>query len=48
MKKTNKTLSNLKRMKTKLLNKNCETVEEFEEIQDKLNYIELEIAKEEN
>lgn len=48
MKKTNKILSNLKRMKTKLLNKKCETVEEFEEIQDKLNYIELEIAKEEN
>lgn len=33
----------LKAQKTKLLNKPCETLEDFEEIQNKLNRIELEI-----
>lgn len=31
----------LKAQKTKLLNKQCESEQEFEEIQDKLNAIEL-------
>lgn len=39
---TNK-LRALKAQKTKLLNKPCETLEDFEEIQNKLNRIELEI-----
>lgn len=40
----------LKAQKTKLLNKQCETIEQFEEIQNKLNEIELQmkIIKEEN
>lgn len=35
-----KELTNLKRQKTRLLNKQCETMEEFEIVQDKLNYVE--------
>lgn len=40
----------LKAQKTKLLNKQCETIEQFEEVQNKLNEIELQmkIIKEEN
>lgn len=33
----------LKAQKTKLLNKQCETIEQFEEVQDKLNLIEMEM-----
>lgn len=33
----------LKAQKTKLLNKKCETLEDFEEVQNKLNQIELEM-----
>lgn len=33
----------LKAQKTKLLNKQCETNEQFEEVQDKLNEIELQM-----
>jgi ribosomal protein L9 len=33
----------LKAQKTKLLNKKCVTQEEFEEVQEKLNQIEIEI-----
>lgn len=36
-------LSILKAQKTKLLNAKIETIEQFEEIQDKLNKIEVEI-----
>ena len=39
----NKDLKVLKAQKTKLLNKVCETEEQFEEVQNKLNQIELEI-----
>ena len=38
-----KELKILKAQKTKLLNKQCETMEEFEEIQNKLNEIEFKI-----
>lgn len=39
----------LKAQKTKLLNKQCETIEQFEEVMEKLNEIELQmkIIKEE-
>ena len=40
-----KELRILKAQKTKLLNKQCETIEEFEEIQDKLNFIELQMKE---
>lgn len=40
-----KELRVLKAQKTKLLNKQCETMEEFEEIQDKLNLIELQMME---
>ena len=33
----------LKSQRTKLLNKQCETMEEFEEVQNKLNFIERKI-----
>ena len=33
----------LKAQKTKLLNKECETLEDFEEVQNKLNEVELEL-----
>lgn len=36
-------LRTLKSIKTKLLSKQCETEEDFEQIQDKLNQIEIEI-----
>lgn len=39
----NKALKSLKAQRTKLLNKQCETIEEFEEVQNKINAIELEI-----
>ena len=39
----NKELKILKAQKTKLLNKKCETMEQFENMQDKLNEIELQI-----
>jgi len=35
----------LKAQKTKLLNKECETLEQFEEIQNKLNEIDLAILE---
>ena len=35
----------LKANKTKLLNKDCSNLNEFEEIQDKLNLIELQIKE---
>lgn len=38
-----KLLKVLKAQKTKLLNKQCETMEEFEEVQNKLNLIEIEM-----
>ena len=38
-----KELKILKAQRTKLLNKKCGTIEQFEEIQDKLNEIELKI-----
>ena len=38
-----KLLKVLKAQKTKLLNKQCETIEQFEEVQDKLNELELEM-----
>lgn len=38
-----KELRVLKAQKTKLLNKKCETMEQFENMQDKLNEIELQI-----
>lgn len=41
----NKKLKVLKAQRTKLLNKKCETIEEFEEIQNKLNEVEFEINK---
>lgn len=44
----NKELVNLRRYKTRLLNKTCENKAEYEEIQDKLNYIEMEIKRLEN
>lgn len=40
-----KILRILKANKTKLLNKNCKDFNEFEEIQDKLNFIELQIKE---
>ena len=40
-----KELSILKGIRTRLLNKNCETMEEFEIIQDKLNKVELQIKE---
>ena len=39
-------MKTLKAYKTKLLNKQCETLEQFEEIQNKLNMVELEIMLE--
>lgn len=36
-------MSILKAIKTKLLNRKCESIEEFEDIQDKLNDIELQM-----
>ena len=36
-----KELRILKLIRTKLLNRNCETIEEFEEVQNKLNEVEL-------
>lgn len=36
-------MSILKAIKTKLLNRKCESMEEFEDIQDKLNDIELQM-----
>ena len=46
----NQELVNLKRQKTRLLNKEVETVEQFEEVQNKLNEIEfkMKLIKEEN
>ena len=38
-----KYLKVLKAQKTRLLNKQCETEEQFEEVQEKLNYIELQM-----
>lgn len=38
-----KKLNVLKAQKTKLIKKQCKTIEEFVEIQDKLNKIEFEI-----
>lgn len=38
-----KQLKVLKAQKTKLLNKQCESIEQFEEVQDRLNEIELEM-----
>ena len=38
-----KKLRILKAQKTKLLNKQCETTEQFEEVQDRLNEIEFEM-----
>lgn len=35
----------LKAQKTKLLNKECQTMEEFEEVQEKLNIIEAKIKE---
>lgn len=43
MEKLKKEMANLKRQRTKLLNKECETMEQFEETQNKLNYIEAEM-----
>ena len=45
-----KELRILKAQKTKLLNKKCETIEQFEEVQNKLNEIEVQlmIAQNEN
>ena len=40
-----KELRVLKAQRTKLLNKQCKTMEEFEEIQDKLNLIELQMME---
>lgn len=40
-----KHLSVLKAQRTRLLNKKCETLEEFAEVQEKLNVIEFEILK---
>lgn len=39
----NKKLRALKAQRTKLLNKECETTKQFEEVQDKLNAIEFEM-----
>jgi hypothetical protein len=39
----NQELVNLKRQKTILLNKQCETMEQFEEVQNKLNEVEFKI-----
>ena len=33
----------LKAQRTKLLNKECKTIEQFEDVQDKLNKIELQM-----
>lgn len=38
-----KELRILKAQKTKLLNKKCETLEQFEEIQNQLNEVEMKI-----
>ena len=38
-----KYIATLKAQKTKLLNKECNTIEEFEEIQEKLNVIEFKL-----
>lgn len=38
-----KIITSLKRNKTRLLNKHCDNLAEFNEIQDKLNYIETEL-----
>ena len=35
----------LKAQKTKLLNKECQTIQEFEEVQEKLNIIEAKIKE---
>lgn len=43
-----KKLGILKAQKTKLLNKECETQEQFEEVQNRLNEIEFEIMIEQN
>lgn len=40
-----KELRILKGIRTKLLNKQVETQEEFEEVQDKLNQVELQIKE---
>lgn len=40
-----KKLRVLKAQRTKLLNKECETIEEFEKIQDKLNEVEMQIKE---
>ena len=40
-----KILKTLKAQKTRLLNKKCETLEEFAEVQEKLNVIEFEMLK---
>jgi hypothetical protein len=39
----NQELVNLKRQKTILLNKECKTIEQFEEVQNKLNEVEFKI-----
>jgi hypothetical protein len=39
----NQELVSLKRQKTILLNKQCETIEQFEEVQNKLNEVEFKI-----
>ena len=41
----NEELRNLKAQKAKLLNRKCETEEEFEIIQDRLNEIEFKIKQ---
>ena len=40
-----KELRILKGIRTKLLNRQVETIEEFEEVQDKLNQVELQIKE---
>ena len=40
----NKELRILKAQKTKLLNKECKTQEQFEEVQNRLNEIEFEMS----
>lgn len=40
-----KNLKTLKAQKTRLLNKECKTLEEFAEVQEKLNVIEFEMLK---
>ena len=41
-------LKNLKQQKTKSLNKSCETIEQFEEVQNRLNEVELQMMFEQN